>query len=52
MALAHTVGSKVSRAYRRADLLDARRRLMNRWASYCRSTPGEVVPMRRARRAG
>ena len=34
MALAHNVGSAVERAYNRSDLLDARRELMDKWASY------------------
>jgi integrase len=34
-ALAHTVGSAVERAYRRGDLLDQRRRLMQDWAEFC-----------------
>jgi len=29
------VGSAVERAYRRGDLLDQRRRLMENWARYC-----------------
>ena len=35
MALAHTVGNAVERAYRRGDLFDKRRRLMDAWAEYC-----------------
>lgn len=35
MALAHTIGSKVEKAYRRGNLLDRRRRLMKDWESYC-----------------
>lgn len=34
-ALAHSVGSKVERAYRRSDALEKRRRLMDAWESYC-----------------
>ena len=34
-ALAHTVGSAVERAYRRGDLLDQRRCLMQDWADFC-----------------
>jgi integrase len=34
-ALAHQVGSAVERAYRRGDLLDQRRRLMQDWADFC-----------------
>lgn len=35
-ALAHVVGDKVEAAYRRSDLFDKRRQLMNAWASHCR----------------
>lgn len=35
MALAHVVESKVERAYRRGDLFDKRRDLMDDWASFC-----------------
>jgi integrase len=38
MALAHTIQSKVERAYRRKDLLERRRILMNAWETYCLST--------------
>jgi integrase len=38
MALAHAVGSKVEAAYRRGDLFEKRRRLMEAWAAFC-STP-------------
>jgi integrase len=34
-ALAHTIGSAVERAYRRSDLYDKRRRLMDAWATFC-----------------
>jgi integrase len=51
MALAHTVGSKVERAYRRTDMLDKRRELTEAWASYIErpATPAEVVPLARRR---
>lgn len=35
MALAHTVESKVERAYRRGDLFEKRRELMQAWAEFC-----------------
>jgi integrase len=35
MALAHTIGNKAEAAYRRGDLLKARRRLMSDWEEYC-----------------
>jgi len=34
-ALAHTIGDKVEKAYRRGDLFEKRRRLMADWASWC-----------------
>jgi integrase len=48
MALAHSVGSQVERAYRRTDLFDQRRRLMQVWAEFCgQAAPaGEVVAIR------
>ena len=53
MALAHAVDSKVEAAYRRGDLFEKRRRLMNDWEKYCRmalgqplATPaGKVIPI-------
>ncbi len=35
MALAHTIRSAVEKAYRRGDLFDKRRELMDAWAAYC-----------------
>lgn len=49
MALAHTIGNKVERAYRRGDLFDKRRRLMDDWATYCATpsmTDRSVTPIR------
>jgi integrase len=50
MALAHAVKDKTEAAYRRSDLLEKRRRLMDEWARFC-DTPidasGDVLPMRR-----
>jgi hypothetical protein len=49
MALPHVIESKVESAYRRGDLLDKRRQLMQAWAQYC-SAPfvgGKVLPLRR-----
>lgn len=34
-ALSHQVGSEVERAYRRGDVLEKRRSLMQAWAEYC-----------------
>lgn len=50
MALAHTIGNKVEAAYRRGDLFDKRRRLMDDWAKYCGTiggAAGEVVALRK-----
>jgi integrase len=49
MALAHVVEGKVEGAYRRGDLFEKRRRLMDEWAQYCATSisPGEIVPIRR-----
>jgi integrase len=49
MALAHTIENKVERAYRRGDLFDKRRRLMDDWATYCTSggaVADNVTPIR------
>lgn len=47
MALAHTVGDKVEAAYRRGDMLDKRRHMMQAWADFCdKKITGEVIPMR------
>jgi integrase len=35
MALAHTIQNKAEKAYRRGDLLDKRRPMMQAWADYC-----------------
>src|SRR5215469_62213 len=47
MALAHTIESKVEAAYRRGDLFQKRRQLMEAWARFCGTTrtQAEVVPI-------
>jgi integrase len=52
MALAHAIGDKVEAAYRRGDLFEKRRQLMNEWAAYCAkieraADSGKVIPMKR-----
>lgn len=55
MALAHVVSDKTEAAYRRGDLFEKRRRLMDDWADYCASGKGpasaksikNVTPIRR-----
>lgn len=37
MALAHTISNRVEAAYRRGDLFEKRRRLMDDWAAFCTS---------------
>jgi integrase len=48
-ALAHAVPDKVEAAYRRTDLFEKRRRLMNEWAAWCarpvQASDGKVVPI-------
>ncbi|MBL8308022.1 MAG: integrase arm-type DNA-binding domain-containing protein [Rubrivivax sp.] len=39
MALAHKIKNEVEAAYRRGDLLDKRRLLMNEWDAFCASSP-------------
>lgn len=54
MALAHAIASKVEAAYRRGDLFDKRRQIMNDWAAFCArpvDTKGAVVPMTRTKRS-
>jgi integrase len=52
MALAHTVSDKVEAAYRRGDLFQKRRQVMDAWARFATTMPmlrGEVVPIAVAR---
>ena len=48
-ALAHTGRNRVERAYRRTDLFDKRRDLMDQWGRFCLSAgrAGDVVELRR-----
>ncbi len=48
MALAHAVESKVEGAYRRGDMLERRRKMMEDWARYCGGQTGVVVPLKAA----
>ena len=53
MALAHSVGSNVERAYQRSDLFERRRALMDDWGKFCaQPTTGDVVPLRSTRARG
>lgn len=52
-ALAHVISDKVEAAYRRGDLFEKRRKLMEAWGQFC-SKPqrdGTVIPMARAQDA-
>jgi len=42
-ALAHKIKNKVVAAYARSDLMEKRRRLMQKWAEHLNKTAGEVV---------
>jgi integrase len=50
MALAHVVDDKTEAAYRRGDLFDKRRQLMDAWAEYCGRSAAtdtdKVIPLR------
>jgi len=43
MALAHTIANRVEAAYRRGDLLERRRKLMENWQDYCESLPSHNI---------
>ncbi|PTB17769.1 integrase [Trinickia symbiotica] len=48
MALAHAVENKVEGAYRRGDMLERRRTMMEDWARYCESKKAPVIPFKRS----
>ena len=51
LALAHSIGDKVEAAYRRGDLFEKRRNLMDAWAGYCSTVHdggGKVIPIKGA----
>jgi integrase len=52
MALAHAIPNAVEAAYRRGDLFEKRRRVMDAWADFCAkpSAGGKIVSMTSARR--
>ncbi len=43
MALAHAISSKTEQAYRRGDMLDKRRQMMEDWAAVCRTVKRRTV---------
>ena len=48
MALAHVISNKVEASYRRKDLLDKRRLLLNEWQEYCNSNVENVIELKAA----
>jgi integrase len=49
MALAHVISNKVEAAYRRGDLLERRRELMEAWAGFLGPVMGQVIPIKHQR---
>jgi len=49
LALAHAIPSAVEAAYRRGDLFEKRKRLMNDWAAFLARKPAEVAQLEEAR---
>jgi integrase len=48
MALAHTITNTVERSYRRKDLLEKRRLLLNDWEDYCNKIHENVIELKAA----
>lgn len=46
-ALAHVVANETERAYRRGDLFEKRKQLMEAWGRFCTAAPANVVQLRR-----
>ena len=51
MALAHTIKDKTEAAYRRGDLLNKRRLMMQDWADWCSSPKDIIVPIKEDKKA-
>jgi integrase len=51
LSLAHSVGTETERAYRRTDMIEKRRQLMEAWARFCLMSKagGDVVALRGGR---
>ena len=45
-ALAHALRDKTEAAYRRTDLFERRRELMNSWSAYVSSKSADILPIR------
>lgn len=53
MALAHKVGDATEQAYRRADAIEKRRKLLGAWAKYLDQAPvSNVIPIKRGGKNG
>jgi integrase len=51
MALAHQVGDKTERAYRRKNAIEKRRLMMQQWQNWCDGRPAaKVIELSRRRR--
>ena len=50
-ALAHAISDKLEAAYRRGDLFEKRKRLMNAWADFCNKAAlmDNIIPLSRTR---
>ena len=48
-ALAHSVRNRVEAAYRRTDLFDKRRALMDEWGRFCDDASGDIVALAKRR---
>jgi integrase len=46
-ALAHAISNKTEAAYRRGDLFEKRRKLMNAWASFCEPKASTLITLTR-----
>ena len=51
MALAHAIGNDTEAAYRRGDLFDKRRNLMQEWAAFINVSPAKGEPVVRLKAA-
>jgi len=47
MALSHALTDNVEAAYRRGDMREKRRKMMEAWATYCAKPKTNVVPLKR-----
>ena len=42
LSLAHSIGEKTEKAYRRGDMFEKRRKLMDAWSRFCSTAPSSV----------